>query len=395
MVKKPVDLFLDLLENERSSGLLLVACTAISLFLTNSAWGVGYTALWQTEIGAATVEHWINDGLMTIFFLMVGLELVREVHIGELSVGKQALLPAIAALGGMLVPAGIHALFNHGLPTASGAGIPMATDIAFAVGVLSLLGNRVPMALKVFLTALAVIDDLGAILVIAVFYSAGLQWGWLLAALGVFVLLLLLNRLKVNVLVPYLLLGVAMWWCMLHSGVHPTMTGVLLAFAIPFGDGGANSVSFNLQHVLHKPVAFIIMPLFALANTCVHLGPEWYSHLLNPNSYGIFLGLVAGKPVGIGLFCAAAVGLGFCALPKGIGWKALMGAGALAGIGFTMSIFIAMLAFSDAGHILASKTTILLSSLVAGCIGYLWLHTVLPSAARQIRKRSAHPGAEH
>lgn len=381
MLKKSVNLFLDLLENERTSGLLLVICTAISLVLTNSVLGSGYTAFWHHPVGTGSVEFWINDGLMAIFFLMVGLELEREVYIGELSNRKKALLPAIAALGGMLVPAGIHLLFNHGTPTESGAGIPMATDIAFAIGILSLLGNRVPMPLKVFLTALAVIDDLGAILVIAFFYSTGVQWAWLGAALGIFAVLLVLNRLKVHVLAPYLLLGAVMWWCMLHSGVHATISGVLLAFAIPFGDGGSDSISWKLQHFLHKPVAFVIMPLFALANTCILLGPDWYGHLLNLNSYGIFFGLVLGKPIGISLFCAAAVGLGLCALPTGISWKKLMGAGALAGIGFTMSIFVTMLAFDDADHILTSKTTILVSSTVAGIIGYCWLRAVLPAQA--------------
>ncbi|MBS1939575.1 MAG: Na+/H+ antiporter NhaA [Bacteroidetes bacterium] len=387
MLKKSVNLFQDLLENERTSGLLLVVCTAISLILTNSAPGSGYAGLWHHQLGTGSLEFWINDGLMAIFFLMVGLELEREVYIGELSNRKKALLPAIAALGGMLVPAGIHLLFNHGTPTESGAGIPMATDIAFAIGILSLLGNRVPMPLKVFLTALAVLDDLGAILVIAFFYSTGVQWAWLGGALGIFAVLLVLNRLKVHVLAPYLLLGAVMWWCMLHSGVHATISGVLLAFAIPFGNGSSDSISFKLQHFLHKPVAFVIMPLFALANTCILLGPDWYGHLLNPNSYGIFLGLVLGKPIGISLFCAAAVGLGVCVLPTGISWKKLMGAGALAGIGFTMSIFVTMLAFDDAGHVLTSKTTILVSSTVAGIIGYCWLWAVLPAHAGQRSER--------
>jgi NhaA family Na+:H+ antiporter len=377
--RKTVDLFLDLLKSERMAGLLLVACTAISLLLTNAASGGQYAAFWHRPLPGGSVEYWINDGLMAIFFLMVGLELEREVYIGELSVPKQALLPAIAALGGMVVPAAIHLLFNHGTPTAAGAGIPMATDIAFAIGVLSLLGKRVPLALKVFLTALAVIDDLGAILVIALFYSSGLQWAWLGAALGLFTFLLLLNRLKVHVLWPYLVLGVAMWWCMLHSGVHATISGVLLAFAIPFGDGGPDSISWKLQHFLHRPVAYVIMPLFALANTCIVLGPHWYGHLLQPNSYGIFLGLVLGKPMGIGLFSAIAVGLGFCTLPNGIGWRKLIATGFLGGIGFTMSIFIAMLAFNDPEHVLTSKTTILVSSLTAGILGYAILHAVLPA----------------
>lgn len=377
---RPINLFQELLENERTAGLLLMLCTAVSLLLTNSNVGAHYAALWHAPLAGATVEYWINDGLMAIFFLMVGLELEREVYIGELSNRKQALLPAIAALGGMLVPAGIHLLFNHGTATASGAGIPMATDIAFAIGILSLLGKRVPLVLKVFLTALAVIDDLGAILTIAIFYSSDLQWAYLGGALGIFSLLLVLNRLKVHVLAPYLLLGVVMWWLMLHSGVHATITGVLLAFAIPFGDGSPGSISWKLQHVLHKPVSFIILPLFALANTCIALGPDWYGHLFTANSYGIFLGLVVGKPIGITLFCAIAIALGLCAMPAGVNWMKLIGAGMLGGIGFTMSIFIAVLAFDDAGHILMSKTTILLSSTVAAILGFIWLRMVLPPA---------------
>lgn len=380
VTRHTVDLFLDLLKSERMAGLLLVVCTAISLVLTNAVPGGHYAAFWHHPLPGGSLEYWINDGLMAIFFLMVGLELEREVYIGELSVRKQALLPAIAALGGMVVPAAIHLLFNHGTPTAAGAGIPMATDIAFAIGILSLLGKRVPLALKVFLTALAVIDDLGAILVIAFFYSSGLHWAFLGAALGIFAFLLLLNRLKVHVLWPYLLLGMAMWWCMLHSGVHATISGVLLAFAIPFGDGGPDSISWKLQQFLHRPVAYVIMPLFALANTCIALGPDWYGHLLQANSYGIFLGLVLGKPIGIGLFSAIAVGLGLCVLPDGIGWRKLIATGFLGGIGFTMSIFIALLAFDDPEHVLTSKTTILVSSFTAGLIGFLILRAVLPAA---------------
>lgn len=378
VLMKPVNLFLDLLENERTAGLLLVICTVISLWLTNSPAGHDYVGFWHHKILNGSIEYWINDGLMAIFFLMIGLELEREVYIGELSNFKQALLPIMAAVGGMVVPAGIHLLFNHGTPTQAGAGIPMATDIAFAIGILSLLGDRVPLALKVFLTALAVIDDLGAILTIAIFYSGGIDWTYLGGAFGVWAILLVLNRLRVFNLVPYLVLGAVMWWLMLNSGVHATVTGVLVAFAIPFGNGKPDTISWKLQHFLHKPVAFIIMPLFALANTCIVLGSDWYGHLLTLNSYGIFLGLVVGKPLGIGLFCAVAVGVGICTLPKGITWKKLLGAASLAGIGFTMSIFIATLAFDDAEHILMSKTTILLSSLVAGCIGYFWLRSVLP-----------------
>ncbi|MBS1582738.1 MAG: Na+/H+ antiporter NhaA [Bacteroidetes bacterium] len=374
-------LFQDLFESERVGGLLLVACTAISLLLTNSAAHDAYTGLWHVPVAGHPLEFWINDGLMTIFFLMVGLELEREVYIGELSKRRHALLPALAALGGMLVPAGIHLLLNHGTPTAGGAGIPMATDIAFAIGILSMLGDRVPVPLKVFLTALAVIDDLGAILAIALFYSSGLSWGYLAAALGVFGVMIAMNRLKVFRLLPYLVLGVLMWVFMLRSGVHATITGVLLAFAIPFGDGGERTISYRLQHALHKPVAFGIMPVFALANTCILLEPGWTDGLLSANSLGIFLGLVVGKPVGIVAFAALAVGVGWCALPDGTRWKHLLGAGCLAGIGFTMSIFITLLAFDHAETVMHAKTAILVSSGVAALLGGAVLLLTLPKRA--------------
>ncbi len=366
-------LFHDLFSSEKTGGVLLVFCAAVSLVITNTAWGEGYAHFWHADLGGRPLEFWINDGLMTIFFLMIGLELERELYAGELSQGKQALLPALAALGGMLVPAGIYALFNHGTPTASGAGIPMATDIAFAIGVLALLGDRIPVALKVFLTALAVMDDLGAILTIAIFYSNGIQWVYLGGALGLFAFMVALNRMKVHRLWPYLLLGPVMWYCMLQSGVHATISGVLLAFAIPFGNGDEQSPSYHLQHVLHRPVAFGIMPLFALANTCIALAPGWVPGLLLPDSLGIFFGLVLGKPLGIALFTGAAIALGWCALPEGTRFTQIIGVGCLAGIGFTMSIFITLLAFDDPAIVVNAKTAILASSLVAALVGAVWL----------------------
>ena len=363
--------------SEKASGIILVLCTAISLLLTNSALGHAYAGIWHVDLGGKPLEFWINDGLMTIFFLLVGLELEREVYVGELSQRKQAMLPALAALGGMLIPAGIHAALNTGTATASGAGIPMATDIAFAIGILSLLGDRVPASLKVFLTALAVIDDLGAIFTIAIFYSSGLSWVDLGIATALFCVLLVLNRLKVFRLLPYLLIGAVMWFFMLRSGVHATITGVLLAFAIPFGKGDELSISYRLEHALHKPVAFAIMPLFALANTCILFTSGWASELLSANSLGIFLGLVLGKPIGITLFASAAVALGWCALPNGVRWKDIIGVGFLGGIGFTMSIFITLLAFDHGGTIVHAKTAILLSSFVAAGVGAVWLRTSL------------------
>src|SRR5690349_16112831 len=237
-------LFNEFSESEKSGGVLLICCTALSLLLANSFLQENYLHFWDFQIGGHRSAHWINDGLMTIFFLLIGLELEREIYIGELSTIKIASLPIVAAVGGMVIPAGLFLLFNFKSPTQAGAGIPMATDIAFAIGVLSLLGNRVPASLKVLLTALAVIDDLGAIFVIAIFYTSTLAFTNLFFALGIFVVLILLNRLKIYNLLPYFIGGFAMWIFMARSGVHPTITGVLLAFAIPFGDGGEKSPSF-------------------------------------------------------------------------------------------------------------------------------------------------------
>lgn len=370
-------LFNDFFDSEKAGGFVLIACTLLSLFIANSALSEQYANLWHFQIGNHSFEHWINDGLMTIFFLLIGLELEREIYAGELSNLKNALLPIFAALGGMLIPAGLYLLLNYGTETQSGAGIPMATDIAFALGILSLLGNRVPLSLKIFLTALAVIDDLGAILIIAIFYTKNLVWNNLLIALGIFVVLLVMNRLKVRNLIPYLVLGIAMWYFMLNSGVHATITGVLLAFAIPFGNGDEKSTSYILQHFLHKPVAFIILPLFALANTAIILNSDWHYALSLNYTMGIALGLIVGKPVGIWLFSYLAVKLKISQLPEDLNWKSIFGVSFLGGIGFTMSIFITLLAFSDVEHINNAKIMILISSLIAGIFGLLYLKVSL------------------
>lgn len=372
-------LFKDFFESEKAGGLILIACTAVSLIIANSALGESYHHFWTTNLGGHTIEQWINDGLMAIFFLLIGLELEREVYQGELSRLKDALLPLFAAVGGMMIPAAIYLLFNFGTPTQPGAGVPMATDIAFALGVLSLLGNRVPASMKVFLAALAVIDDLGAIIVIAVFYTSDLSVSNLLISLGIFALLLVLNRARVRNLIPYLIGGVAMWYFMLNSGVHATITGVLLAFAIPFGSGGIHSSSYMLQHFLHKPVAFIILPVFALANTAIVVSPDMQSVLTSNYSLGIALGLIVGKPLGIFALSMLAVKLGLCKLPDDFNWKQLVSVGFLAGIGFTMSIFITLLAFENQEIIRNVKLVILISSLVAGLIGYLGLKAFLKS----------------
>jgi NhaA family Na+:H+ antiporter len=373
-------LYQEFFESEKTGGIVLVCVTIISLVLANSHWQLDYINFWHQAMGTHSLVHWINDGLMTIFFLLIGLELEREIYIGELSDFKNASLPIFGALGGMLIPASIFLLFNMGTITQSGAGIPMATDIAFAIGILSLLGNRVPASLKVFLTALAVIDDLGAILVIAIFYTSTIAFTNLFIALGIFGLLLVLNRLKVHNLIPYLFGGIIMWYFMLNSGVHATITGVMLAFAIPFGNGGEKSPSFILQHWLHKPVAFIILPLFAIANTCITVGPDWQSGLLHSNSIGIIAGLVIGKPLGIWLFSFIGVGLGLCTLPTDLKWKNIIGAGLLGGIGFTMSIFITLLAFDNPEAVTNSKMAILIASLVAGALGYFYLNRTLKAA---------------
>ncbi len=376
---KSTKLFKDFFESEKAGGLILIACTLISLVLANSVFSSGYLHFWHTNFAGQPIEYWINDGLMVIFFLLIGLELEREVYLGELSNIKNALLPIFGAIGGMLVPAALYLFFNFGTNTQSGAGIPMATDIAFALGILSLLGNRVPTSLKIFLTALAVIDDLGAILVIAIFYTKTLFWNNLLIALGIFVLLLIFNRMKVRNLIPYLIGGVVMWYFMLNSGVHATITGVLLAFAIPFGNGNKKSTSFILQHFLHKPVAFIILPIFALANTAIILSSNMGEILTQHYSIGIALGLIVGKPLGIFALSFLAVKSGICQLPSDLNWKSIIGVGFLGGIGFTMSIFVTLLAFDDSTIINNAKFIILLSSLTAGIIGFSSLKLTLKS----------------
>ena len=370
-------LFKDFTNSEKAGGLILVFVTVISLILANSAWQTDYINFWNMDVAGHSIVHWINDGLMTIFFLLIGLELEREIYQGELSSLKNAALPFFGALGGMLIPAGIFFMFNAGTATQAGVGIPMATDIAFAIGILSLLGSRVPASLKIFLTALAVMDDLGAIVVIAIFYTATLAYTNLFIALSIFLILLALNKMKVHNLLPYLIGGGVMWYFMLHSGIHATITGVLLAFAIPFGDGKEKSPSYRLQHFLHKPVAFFILPLFALANTCIAIGSGWQTGLEHSNSMGILAGLVIGKPLGIWLFSFIGVGLGLCVLPSDLKWKNIIGAGILGGIGFTMSIFITLLAFDDEQTVNNSKIAILIASLIAGTIGFMWLKLTL------------------
>lgn len=370
---KLTKLFTSFFESEKAGGLILLICTAFSLLISNSSFSESYFAIWHHPIANHSFEHWINDGLMAIFFLMIGLELEREVYIGELSKLKEAILPISGALGGMIFPALIFLLFNFGTETQSGIGIPMATDIAFALGVLSLVGKNVPNSLKVFLTALAVIDDLGAIIVIALFYTKTLYFINLIISLSIFAGLLVLNRMKVNNLWIYLVAGVFMWYFMLNSGVHATITGVLLAFAIPFQDGSENTISYKLEQFLHRPVVFIILPLFALCNTAIVVGSDWMLNFSENYSLGIIFGLIFGKPLGIVLISFLTIKFGLAKLPSDLNWKIIIGAGFLGGIGFTMSIFITLLAFEDNMIINNSKFMILFASLISGILGFLWL----------------------
>jgi NhaA family Na+:H+ antiporter len=382
-------LFQEFFRSEQASGVILILCTTVAIAIANSPLGHAYQELWHLEAGFElgdillrhSLEHWINDGLMAVFFLLIGLEIERELYVGELSSWKNASLPIFAALGGMLTPALVHFLFNQGTPTQGGFGIPMATDIAFALGVLALLGSRVPASLKVFLTALAIADDLGAIMVIALFYVGDFSALYLALALGIFGAMIAMNRLGVRRLVFYLIPGVLMWYFMLRSGVHATLAGVLLAFAIPFAAKDGHSPSERLQHFLHRPVAFGIMPVFALANTGISLNTGWLGGLSSPNSIGIAAGLIVGKPVGIILASIVAVRTRISELPADITRGHIIGAGLLGGIGFTMSIFITLLAFTDPQLIQDSKIAILLSSLVAGVAGFVVLRRQAPSPA--------------
>lgn len=379
MVSKFTNLFNGFFDSEKVAGLLLLMCTVISLIISNSDRGVNYVHLMHTKLDASfaflhlnySVEHWVNDGLMAIFFLLVGLEVEREIYSGELSSFKNAILPIAAAFGGMLIPAAIHYILNKGTTTQAGFAIPMATDIAFALGMLALAGNRVPTSVKVFLTALAIIDDIGAVLIIAFFYTKTVYLSYFGAAIFIFILLLIGNRMRIRSLVFYLLPGVAMWYCFLQSGVHATIAGVLLAFAIPFHEKDEYNISYRLQHYLHKPVAFFIVPVFALVNTAVPLPGSVVSALSSANSMGIIVGLYLGKAAGIFLFPLLLVKAGKATLQAGITWKALAGIGFLGGIGFTMSMFITNLAFEDPKTIAYSKLSILVASGVASATGLL------------------------
>jgi NhaA family Na+:H+ antiporter len=365
----------EFIHDSRAVGITLVVCTIISLFISNTAWGPSYIAFWIREfhlpdIGLVlphSIGHIINDLLMAVFFLLVGLEIKRELLIGELSSFKKSALPIVAAAGGMAVPAGLYLFWCGHTQFSSGWGVPMATDIAFSLGILSLLGKRAPLSLRIFLTALAIIDDLGGILTIAIFYAKNISFTYLLLAGGVFLVLIALNLLKVQRYTIYFLLGLVLWYLFFNSGVHATIAGVLLAFTIPLKK--INS----LEHALHDPVNFVILPLFALANTAIVFPDSFGFIFTSLVHHGIVTGLVIGKPVGIFLFSMLAVRLGFAELPKGMSWYHVWGMGMIAGIGFTMSIFMAMLAFELPGLQLVSKVAIIEASLIAGTAGFIFL----------------------
>lgn len=375
-------LFKEFFQSQQSAGILLILATAISLLLANSAWGPSYIAFWGQKIGISShqfhLEHsiteWINDALMTIFFLLVGLEIERELYIGELSDRKRAMLPMMGALGGMVMPALIYLIFNFNHPsTISGAGIPTATDIAFAIAIMGLLGDRVPTALKVFLTALAIIDDLGAILVIALFYGGGFNGLYLILSALIIAILYFLNKRENENGWLFLILGISLWFCMLHSGIHATLSGVILAFALPFKSGKPQTLSYRVEHSIQWPVSYIILPLFALSNTAIAIPEDLSTVVSNPASIGIFFGLVVGKPLGIVLASLLAVKLGVASLSSNINFKKLLGAGILGGIGFTMAIFVDNLAFTDSALIDLGKVSILIASSVCAMLGFFLL----------------------
>jgi len=368
------------LRDSRAVGIVLVLCTVLSLVLSNNALTRdSYLSWWLQPTGAPRGWHlppdilyWINDGLMAVFFFLVGMEIKRELLIGELASLRKSMLPVLGALGGMIFPALLFFAFNGGTPYHHGWGIPMATDIAFSLGILSLLGNRVSLQLKVFLTALAIIDDLGAIVVIAFFYSGGIQVGYLVGALGLFGVAVALNLLKCRRLLFYLLPGLGIWYCLLNSGIHPTIAGVLMAFCMPLARIA------DLEHALYDVVNFLIMPLFALANTAIVFPAQAGEIFHSPIAYGVLLGLFIGKPVGITLFSFLSVKLGIAALPSGTRWKQMWGVGMIAGIGFTMSIFVATLAYGDVEQQVISKMSVLAASVLAGISGYCFLRWISP-----------------
>lgn len=373
--------FKEFLNSSSGGGILLFLCLIVSLLIANSPLADSFNNLLATQLGFEndsiqlnySIAAWINDGLMAIFFLLVGLEIKRELVEGELSSPRKAALPILAAIGGAIIPATIYIFFNHNQETHHGWAIPMATDIAFALAVINLLGKRVPVALKVFLAALAIVDDLLAILVIAFFYSSDLHTTYMLyAAIGMAVLIAF-NRFGVKQIWLYMIPGVFIWYFVHHSGIHATIAGVLVAMTLPTTPDDKESPLEKLEHLLLKPVNFIIVPLFALANTNITFQSEMIGGLSSPMGLGIILGLVVGKTVGIFMTSWICVKSGLAQLPEMTKWSHIVGVGMLGGIGFTMSIFVSLLSFDDALHIEEAKLAVLIGSLISGICGYLFL----------------------
>lgn len=385
MIKRTKNTFQKLIDSGQAGGALLILCVIISLIIANTFANEPFKNLLATELGFETpaihlkysLLNWINDGLMAIFFFLIGIEIKKEIVGGHLSSFKIASVPIFAALGGALLPAMIYVVLNHGTDSAAGWGIPMATDIAFALAVLGLVGKLVPPALRVLLSTLAVVDDLLAILVIAIFYSSDIHWMNLGIAAGIFVVLLLFNKFGVTGIVYYIIPGILMWYFIHHSGIHATIAGVLTALTIP-SLSSTGSILDKIEHSLAIPVGFVIMPVFALANTNIHFEPAMISGVAGTLGLGIIIGLVVGKPVGIMLFSLLSVKFNIGKLPKGIVWKHIVGIGLLAGIGFTMSIFIALLSFGgDSLYGAEAKFAILIASLLSGIGGFVYLKKVI------------------
>ncbi len=414
----------NILHSQWAGGVVLLVCSIAAMLLANFGptaegfhhfWEKTFTLGTDSHFLSMTLEEWVNDCLMVVFFFVVGLEIKREIIAGQLSSVKKAGLPIAAAIGGMIFPAILYLAFNYGTPTESGWGIPMATDIAFALGVLSLLGRRVPFSLKIFLTALAIVDDLGAILVIAFFYSTQIAWSMLLAALVALMVLIVLNRMRIYQVRYYVIPSILLWYFFLHSGIHATISGVIIAMTLPstprFSKSyfihkvqalsnmfnrhddphtevlgnmsqyeclqtirkiakNAISPAQRIEYALHHVVTFFIMPVFALANAGVKIDFGSWGEIFNNQTFGIFTGLVVGKPVGIFLLCFLTVKLRLCVLPENVGWGQLFSVTCLGGIGFTMSIFINNLAFSDPVLISSGKVAILAASLTAALVGW-------------------------
>jgi NhaA family Na+:H+ antiporter len=381
----PLNAFRDRL-GESAPGIVLMLSAAAALVVANSPLFTLYSDTLHTYALGLSIEHWINDGLMAIFFLLVGLEIKRELSVGELASWSARALPGFAAVGGMLAPALIYLAVNrHSPETLAGWAIPAATDIAFALGVLSLLGKRVPPSLKVFLAALAILDDLGAVLIIALFYTQELSLPMLGAAAAALALLIAMNRMKVGALLPYLIVGAALWYCVLQSGIHATLAGVALALCIPLGDTRTEQTSplLHLEHRLHPWVVFLVVPVFGFANAGVALGGVGLQQLLDPVSLGVALGLFAGKQIGVVLLSLLAIKMGVARLPAGSNWLQLYGIALLCGIGFTMSLFIGNLAFPDMPHLIDEvKIGVLIGSGIAGIVGAFVLMVAESGPAR-------------